>query len=92
MTGEGGVVTTNSDELDEKLRMIRCHGEKAKYASEMLGSNYRMPELEAAIGIVQMKKLPTFIAKRRANAQQLTKILPKIQKTGPTLRNQGPPT
>ena len=80
MTGEGGVVTTNSDELDEKLRMIRCHGEKAKYASEMLGNNYRMPELEAAIGIVQMKKLPTFIAKRRANAQQLTKILHKSKK------------
>ena len=56
MTGEGGVVTTNSDQIDEKLRMIRTHGEKAKYASEMLGSNYRMPELEAAIGIVQTKE------------------------------------
>jgi perosamine synthetase len=75
MTGEGGVITTDDDRLDEKLRMIRTHGEKAKYASEMLGSNYRMPELEAAIGIVQMKKLPSFAAKRRQNAQQLTKIL-----------------
>jgi perosamine synthetase len=80
MTGEGGVVTTNSDEFDEKLRMIRTHGEKAKYSSEMLGSNYRMPELEAAIGIVQMKKLPSFVAKRRENAQQLTKILQKAKK------------
>ncbi len=75
MTGEGGVVTTDSDEYDEKLRMIRNHGEKIKYASEMLGSNLRMPELEAAIGIVQLKKLPGFVAKRRENAQQLTKIL-----------------
>ncbi len=80
MTGEGGVVTTDVDQIDEKLRMIRTHGEKAKYASEMLGSNYRMPELEAAIGIVQMKKLPAFIAKRRKNAQQLTKILSKSKK------------
>lgn len=80
MTGEGGVVTTDSDELDEKLRMIRNHGEKVKYASEMLGSNYRLPELEAAIGIVQLKKLPGFVAKRRENAQQLTKLLSKSKK------------
>lgn len=80
MTGEGGVVTTNNDKIDEKLRMIRTHGEKAKYASEMLGSNYRMPELEAAIGVVQMKKLPSFLAKRRQNSQQLTKILSKAKK------------
>lgn len=80
MTGEGGVVTTNEDNIDEKLRMIRTHGEKAKYASEMMGSNYRMPELEAAIGIVQIKKLPSFIAKRRENAQILTKILTKSKK------------
>jgi perosamine synthetase len=79
MTGEGGVVTTNSDEVNEKLRMIRTHGEKAKYSSEMLGSNYRMPELEAAIGIVQMKKLPQFVAKRRQNAEQLTKILQEFK-------------
>jgi dTDP-4-amino-4,6-dideoxygalactose transaminase len=80
MTGEGGIVTTNNDSIDEKLRMIRTHGEKAKYSSEMLGSNYRMPELEAAIGIVQLKKLPSFITKRRQNAQQLTKILEKSNK------------
>ena len=36
-TGEGGVITTNNDEIDETLRMIRTHGEKAKYASLILG-------------------------------------------------------
>jgi dTDP-4-amino-4,6-dideoxygalactose transaminase len=77
MTGEGGVVTTNSDEIDEKLRMIRTHGEKAKYASLMLGTNYRMSELQAAIGNVQMQKISSFIGKRRQNAQQLTSILQK---------------
>jgi len=46
----------------------------------MLGSNYRMFELQAAIGIVQLKKLPAFIAKRRKNSQQLTNILKKSNK------------
>jgi len=77
MTGEGGVITTNDDQIDETLRMIRTHGEKAKYSSLMLGTNYRMSEIQAAIGNVQMHKLPSFIAKRRKNAQQLTKILAK---------------
>jgi len=80
MTGEGGVITTNDDEIDETLRMIRTHGEKAKYASEMLGSNYRMSELQAAIGNVQMKKLPGFVAKRRENAEELNCLLKKSGK------------
>ncbi len=79
-TGEGGVVTTNNDQIAETLRMIRTHGEKAKYASLMLGTNYRMSEIQAAIGNVQMQKLPSFIAKRRENAQQLTKMLKKNDK------------
>jgi dTDP-4-amino-4,6-dideoxygalactose transaminase len=76
-TGEGGVITTNNDQIDETLRMIRTHGEKAKYASLILGNNYRMSEIQAAIGNVQLEKLPSFLAKRRQNAQQLTKILEK---------------
>lgn len=76
-TGEGGVVTTNDDQTAETLRMIRTHGEKAKYASLMLGTNYRMSEMQAAIGNVQLQKLSSFVAKRRQNAQQLTKLLEK---------------
>ena len=79
-TGEGGVVTTDSDEMDETLRMIRTHGEKAKYASLILGSNYRMSEMQAAIGNVQLEKLSFFVTKRRRNAQQLTKILEQSDK------------
>jgi perosamine synthetase len=77
MTGEGGVATTNNSKLDETLRMIRTHGEKAKYASLILGTNYRMSEMQAAIGNVQLTRLHEFVAKRRKNAQQLTKILQK---------------
>jgi perosamine synthetase len=80
MTGEGGVVTTNNDTIDETLRMIRTHGEKAKYASLILGTNYRMSEMQAAIGNVQLTRLEGFVAKRRQNAQTLTKILSKNSK------------
>jgi len=74
-TGEGGMVTTDSDELAEKLRSIRVHGETGPYRSSMLGHNYRMPEIEAAIGLVQLKKLPEFLERRRRNAGLLTERL-----------------
>lgn len=74
-TGEGGMITTNNDEYAEKLRCIRTHGEKEGYKSIMLGHNYRMPEIEAAIGHVQLQKLPGFLKKRRQNAELLTKEL-----------------
>jgi dTDP-4-amino-4,6-dideoxygalactose transaminase len=74
-TGEGGVITTDDDKIAETLRLIRNHGEKTKYTSVLMGNNYRMPEIEAAIGIVQLKKLSAFVAKRRRNAQYLTEIL-----------------
>jgi len=74
-TGEGGVITTDDDKIYETLRLIRNHGEREKYTSVLMGNNYRMPEIEAAIGIVQLKKLSSFVAKRRQNAQQLTSIL-----------------
>jgi len=77
MTGEGGIITTNDDKVAELVKMVRTHGERAKYASEMLGNNYRMSEIQAAIGVVQLEKLPAFVAKRRANAQRLTEILQK---------------
>jgi perosamine synthetase len=76
-TGEGGVITTDSADVAETLRLIRTHGEKAKYASLMLGYNYRMQEIQAAIGLVQLEKLPAFVAKRRENAKILTRLLAK---------------
>jgi perosamine synthetase len=79
-TGEGGVVTTNNDKTAELVKMVRTHGEKAKYASEMLGCNYRMSEMQAAIGVVQLEKLPAFVAKRRDNAQKLNEILAKSKR------------
>ncbi|MEM3550138.1 MAG: DegT/DnrJ/EryC1/StrS family aminotransferase [Candidatus Bathyarchaeia archaeon] len=71
-TGEGGMITTNDNEIAEKCKGIRSHGEKEKYKSIWLGHNYRMPEMEAAIGRVQLKKLPGFLEKRRKNADELS--------------------
>jgi len=78
-TGEGGMVTTNKDEFAERLRTIRVHGERESYSSSVLGHNYRMPEIEAAIGYVQLQKLPKFIEKRRRNADLLTEKLRDIK-------------
>jgi dTDP-4-amino-4,6-dideoxygalactose transaminase len=78
-TGEGGMMTTNSDEIAEKPRYIRSHGEKKKYESLMLGHNYHMPEMAAAIGVEQLKKLPQFVAKRRRNAKRLSENLEKAR-------------
>lgn len=71
-TGEGGMVTTNNDEVAEAVRFKRSHGEKEKYKSLMLGYNYRMSEMHAAIGNVQLEKLPEFLAKRRKNSEGLS--------------------
>jgi len=77
-TGEGGMITTNRDEYAEKLRCMRMHGEKEGYKSIMLGHNYRMPEMEAALGSVQLRKLPEFLDKRRKNARLLTEKLGEV--------------
>jgi len=81
-TGEGGMITTNDDEIAEKLRLMRSHGEREEYQSVMLGHNYHMSEIQAAIGCVQLEKLQKFVAKRRENAERLTSKLrkePKLQ-------------
>ncbi len=79
-TGEGGMLTTDSDEIAEKVRCMRSHGEKKEYQSVMIGHNYRMPEIEAAIGYTQLRKLPKFVEKRQSNAKHLTERLAKINR------------
>ncbi|MGB9959155.1 MAG: DegT/DnrJ/EryC1/StrS family aminotransferase [Candidatus Bathyarchaeales archaeon] len=79
-TGEGGMITTNDKEMAEKLKLLRSHGEKEKYKSILLGHNYRMPEIQAAIGCAQLAKLSVFLAKRRENAERLTEKLGKAKK------------
>jgi perosamine synthetase len=69
ITGEGGMVTTNDKPSADKLRLIVNHGQSEKYLHTMLGYNYRMTDIAAAIGIVQLKKLEKFNMRRRKNAE-----------------------
>ena len=74
-TGEGGMITTNSDEIARICRLLRNHGESQKYHHTMLGYNYRMTDMQAAIGNIQLRKLDKFNEKRIKNAEYLNRHL-----------------
>lgn len=79
-SGEGGIILTDDEKLAYRCQLIRNHGEVAvddlnDNDTVVLGSNYRMTELHAAIGIEQLKKLDGFLDKRRALAEHLSKSL-----------------
>jgi dTDP-4-amino-4,6-dideoxygalactose transaminase len=78
-TGEGGMVTTSSKEYWERLRMLRTHGQVKGYDPHILGYNYRMPEIEAAIGLIQLSKLPRFLEIRKRNANVLSEMLSDVK-------------
>lgn len=78
-TGEGGMITTNSKEIAEKAKMIREHGRKGRYIYKMLGFNYKMTAIAAAIGICQLKKLDQFNSKRIENARFLAEDLKDVR-------------
>jgi dTDP-4-amino-4,6-dideoxygalactose transaminase len=74
-TVEGGMVFTDMPELAEKARMIRNHGESAKYIHDLLGGNFRMTDLSAAIGLVQFSRLEEHLAQRRRLAERYVRNL-----------------
>lgn len=82
--GEGGILVTNDDELANKLKLIRNHAEAVVEAKgeanlvNMIGFNYRITEIEAAICREQLKKLPKLIEERIKNIEYLEKELAKI--------------
>ncbi len=67
-TGEGGLITTNDDRLADWIRVYRNQGMRTRYDFEMLGVNFRMTDIQAAIGIVQLDKLDRNTARRQAIA------------------------
>lgn len=77
-TGEGGLVSTNDEELFKELKSLRSHGETQKYVHGRVGYNYRMTDLEAAIGLSQFKRLPDYTARRRKNAAALDRAIAAI--------------
>ena len=64
-TSEGGMITTNSKELADRCRILRAHGMSAQYQHTEFGYNYRMTDISAAIGRVQLKRLSGFNNRRR---------------------------
>lgn len=70
-SGEGGMIVTNDPAIERQARLLRNQGMERRYENELVGFNARMTDLHAAIGRVQLTKLPRWTATRQANAAYL---------------------
>ena len=79
-TGEGGMIVTNNPEVAEKCQILRDHGmtKSKRYWHEILGYNYRMTNLQAAIGVAQMKKIENILKKKKEIAAEYKKNLKSV--------------
>lgn len=80
-TGEGGMMVTDRDDLAERIALLRSHGgvrETYYFRFEDAGFNYRMSDLQAAVGVAQMRKLSSLLLRKRALATQLSMRLQDI--------------
>ena len=76
-TGEGGMCLTNNEELAEKMRILKDHGmnPKKRYWHDVIGFNYRMTNLQAALGVAQLEKIERLIDRKREIAKTYKEIL-----------------
>ncbi|MFO0664262.1 MAG: DegT/DnrJ/EryC1/StrS family aminotransferase [Polyangiaceae bacterium] len=79
MSGEGGMITTDSEKVAELAKTLRQHGMRRRYYHDILGFNFRMTDLHAAIGLVQLGRLADFTEKRRKNAAYLNAHLRRVK-------------
>ena len=77
-TGEGGMVTTNSDEIYRRARLFVNHGQEDRYYHVLLGWNYRITELQAAVGLAQLAKIDELNAQRERIARIYTEELESL--------------
>jgi dTDP-4-amino-4,6-dideoxygalactose transaminase len=85
MSAEGGMITTNDDAIAKQCRLIRAHGMEKRYYHDMLGFNFRMSDLHAAIGLAQLNRLAEYTQKRQQNADFLNKQIRNVNIITPTL-------
>lgn len=80
-TGEGGMCLTNDEKLAQKMRILKDHGMNLnkKYWYDVIGFNYRMTNMQAAIGVAQLKKLDKFIKNKREIANWYSSGLKEIE-------------
>ncbi|WP_322796089.1 DegT/DnrJ/EryC1/StrS family aminotransferase [Tepidiforma sp.] len=78
-TGEGGIITTNDDEVARRARIIRSHGQEVRYRHDLFGLNWRMQDLNAAIGLAQLEQLEDWTRARIANAERLSSQLRGVE-------------
>ncbi|MEV8057727.1 DegT/DnrJ/EryC1/StrS family aminotransferase [Streptomyces antimycoticus] len=76
--GEGGVITTDSSEIAERVRLLRNQGMRSRYDYSCIGGNYRLSDIHAAVGISQIGRLQEFCERRRYNAEKLSNGLQGI--------------
>ena len=77
--GDGGMLTTNSDELNERLRRIRVHGSSKRYYHDELGVNSRLDEVQAAILNIKLKHITRWNLQRAINASKINTALASIE-------------
>lgn len=80
-TGEGGAITTDDPAIAERVRLLRSHGQRQRYEHVAIGYNYRMTNIQAAIGVVQLGKFDQLTEQRIANAAFLTERLSRYVQT-----------
>jgi dTDP-4-amino-4,6-dideoxygalactose transaminase len=84
--GEAGICVTNDAALAERMRMLRDHGSRRRYHHEILGSNARMDELQAAILLVKLRYLEPWNAARQAHASAYNQALSAVVEAIPTVK------
>ena len=77
-TSEGGIITTDDEELAESAKIFRAHGASIRYHHDTIGYNYRMTDISAAIGLAQLNKIDEFNEKRIKNAAYLNEGLSQV--------------
>ena len=87
--GDGGMCTTNDAALAERMRVLRAHGSKPKYYHALIGGNFRLDELQAAVLLVKLRYLDAWTAQRQQNAAFYGQALANIGRVQTPVTNGG---